>query len=40
MDGQQGPAGTGMGLRELAKFSGAVALLAIFADAAVGHGLL
>ena len=29
-----------MGLRELAKFTGAVALLAIFADAAVGHGLL
>ena len=31
---------TTMGLQDLAKFSGAVALLAIFADAAVGHGLL
>jgi len=29
-----------MGLRELAKFTAAVALLAIFADAALGHGLL
>ncbi len=29
-----------MGLRDLAKFTGAVALLAIFADAAIGHGLL
>lgn len=29
-----------MGLRQLAKFSGAVALFAIFGDAAVGHGLL
>ena len=29
-----------MGLRDLAKFTGAVALFAIFADAAVGHGLL
>lgn len=32
--------GTTMGLKDLAKFTGAVALLAIFADAAVGHGLL
>ena len=29
-----------MGLRDLAKFTGVVALLAIFVDAAVGHGLL
>lgn len=29
-----------MTLKELAKFAGAVALLAIFADAAVGHGFL
>lgn len=32
--------GTKMTLRDLTKFTGAVALLAIFADAAVGHGLL
>ena len=40
MGGQNGPDGTEMDLRDLAKFTGAVALLAIFADAAVGHGLL
>jgi hypothetical protein len=39
MEGQT-PGNTGMGLRGLAKFTGAVALLAIFADAAIGHGLL
>ena len=31
---------TAMGVREVAKFTTAVALLAIFADASVGHGLL
>jgi hypothetical protein len=40
MGGQQITGGTTMGLRDLAKFTGAVALLAIFADAAIGHGLL
>lgn len=30
---------TKMGLQDVAKFSGAVALLAIFADAAIGHGV-
>lgn len=39
MDGRA-TSGTKMGLQDVAKFSGAVALLAIFADAAVGHGLL
>jgi hypothetical protein len=29
-----------MGLREVARFTGAIALLAIFADASVDHGML
>jgi hypothetical protein len=33
-------AGREMGSRELGKFTAAVALLAILADAAIGHGLL
>jgi hypothetical protein len=34
------PATPKLGLRESAKFTAAVSLLAIFVDAAVGHGLL
>jgi hypothetical protein len=34
------PATAELGLREVAKFTAAVSLLAIFVDAAVGHGLL
>ena len=40
MGGPETGSRTSMGLQDLAKFSGVVALLAIFADAAVGHGLL
>lgn len=36
----RGSADVQLDIRRLAKFTGAVALLAIFADASVGHGLL
>jgi hypothetical protein len=37
---QEAPSDGIAGPRELAKFSGAIAVFAIFADAAIGHGLL
>ena len=37
--GMRGPAAARLPLRDVAKFTGGVALLAIFWDAAVGHGL-